>query len=157
MQATQYGRLVHESREQPSDDAPMAAEVMRTGEFTETGLPKGVYAALRAAYSGYRRLFKERARSLNLLRGLLDGFFPEFAQVFKDPAGKTALAVLSTCPAPTVIAGMTAEGFVDSVKAGMLILRLKLRKLWALHYAAQSSIGVQVGTQSLSTELALLA
>jgi hypothetical protein len=52
---------------------------------------------------------------------------------------------------------MTAQGFVDSIKAGILIPRLKLRKLWALHYASQSSIGVQVGTQSLSTELALLA
>jgi transposase len=138
-------------------DAEMAAEVMRTGEFTETRLPKGVYAELRAAYNGYRRLVKERARSLNLLRGLLDGFFPEFAQVFKDPAGKTALAVLSTCPTPTVIAGMTAEGFVDTIKSGVLMPRLKLRKLRALHYAAQSSIGVQVGTQSVSTELALLA
>lgn len=52
-----------------------------TGEFTETRLQQGVYAKLRAAYNAYRRLVK----------GLLDGLFPEFTQVFKDFCSMTAL------------------------------------------------------------------
>ena len=138
-------------------DAEVAAELLRTGEFTETRLVQGIYAELRAAYNAYRRLVKERARSLNLLKGLLDGLFPEFCQVFKDPAGKTALAVLSLCPVPGAIAGMTVEEFVDTIKCGHGEPRLKLRKLHALHNAAQTSIGVQSGTKSLSIELSLLA
>ena len=31
-------------------DAEVAAELLRTGEFTETRLPQGIYAELRAAY-----------------------------------------------------------------------------------------------------------
>jgi len=79
-------------------DAQMAAELLCTGEFTETKLPQGVYAELRSSYSAYRRLVKERTRIINLLKGLLDNLFPELTDVFKDPCGKTALTVLSTCP-----------------------------------------------------------
>jgi len=35
-------------------DAEMAAELLRTGEFTETRLPQGVYADLRAAHNAFR-------------------------------------------------------------------------------------------------------
>ncbi|MFQ5827144.1 MAG: IS110 family transposase [Dehalococcoidia bacterium] len=138
-------------------DAQMAAELLRTGDFTQTKLPQGVYAELRAAYNAYRRLVKDRARWLNLLKGLLDGVFPEFDQVFRDPAGKTALAVLSLCPVPGVIAGMREEEYVSMVKSGHGGPRLKLRKLRALHQAACTSIGIPLGKQSISVELCLLA
>jgi len=137
-------------------DAAIAAELLRTGEFTETKLPQGTYAELRAAYNAYRRLVKERTRWLNLLKGLLDGLFPEFCQVFKDPAGKTALAVLSLCPVPGTITRMTAAEFADAIKDGCREPRLKLKKLHALHNAAQTSIGIQSGTRSMSIELSLL-
>ncbi len=90
-------------------DAQVAAELLCTGEFTETKLPQGVYADLRGSYSAYRRLVKERPRITNLLKGLLDNLFPEFTQAFKDPCGKNAMTVLSVCPVPGIIAGMTEE------------------------------------------------
>lgn len=58
-------------------DAEMAAGVLLTGDFTETELPQGVYADLRSTHSAYFRLIKERSRIINLLKGLLDGLFPE--------------------------------------------------------------------------------
>ena len=64
-------------------DAEVAAQLLCSGEFTETRLLQGVYAELRAAYNAYRRLVKERTRITNLVKGLLDGLFPEFTQVFK--------------------------------------------------------------------------
>ncbi len=98
-------------------DAEMAAGLLCTGDFTETSLPQGVYAELRGAHSAYFRLVKERTRITNLLKGLLDGLFPEFTQVFKNPCGRTALAVLSACPAPAVIAAMKKEEFLDIIKS----------------------------------------
>ncbi len=83
-------------------DAEMAAELLRTGKFIETRLLRGVCAQLRATYNAYRRLVKERARYTNLLKGLLDGLFPEFTLVFKNPCGKTALTVLSFCAVLTL-------------------------------------------------------
>jgi len=66
-------------------DAEVAAELLGSGEFTETKLPQGVYAQLRAGYNGYRRLAKERNRNMNLVKGLLDGLFPEFTRCLKTP------------------------------------------------------------------------
>lgn len=136
-------------------DAEVAAQLLCSGEFTETKLPQGVYAELRAAYNTYRRLVKERTRITNLLKGLLDGLFPEFAEVFKDPCGQTALSVLSTCPVPRIIAGMTEEEFMNTIRAGHRG-RLMRRKLRTLHYVARSSIGIRAGAQSVSSEISFL-
>jgi len=98
-------------------DSEVAAQLLCTGEFTESTIPQGVYAELRAAHNAYRRLVKERTRITNLIKGLLDGLFPEFTLVFKDPCGLTALSVLSTCSVPRVIAGMTEDEFVATIEA----------------------------------------
>src|SRR4030042_1669636 len=104
-------------RKNDSRDSEVAAQLLCTGEFTETKVPQGVYAELRAAHNAYRRLVKERTRMTNLLKGLLDGLFPELTLVFKDPCGLTALSVLSTCVIPGVIAGMTEGEFAATIKA----------------------------------------
>lgn len=136
-------------------DSEVAAQLLCTGEFTDTKLQQGVYAELRAAYNAYRRLVKERTRITNLIKGLLDGIFPEFTQVFKDPCGLTALSVLSSCSVPNIIAQMTEEEFVNSIKAKHQG-RLMGRKLRTLHYAARTSIGVEAGAQSVSYEISFL-
>ena len=136
-------------------DAEMAAGVLRTGDFTETKLPQGVYADLRSTYSAYYRLVKERTRIINLLKGLLDGLSPEFTQVFKDSCGRTALTVLSICPSPVAIANMKEEVFIDTIRSGRQG-RLMRKKLRALHQAAQSSIGIKPGADSVAMEVSLL-
>ena len=136
-------------------DSEVAAQLLCTGEFTETKLQHGVYAELRAAHNAYRRLVKERTRITNLVKGLLDGLSPEFTQVFKDPCGRTALSVLSICSAPMVIAQMTEEEFVSTIEAGHQG-RLMRRKLHTLHHAARHSIGIEAGAQSVAFELSFL-
>ena len=136
-------------------DSEVAAQLLCTGEFVESVIPQGVYAELRAAHNAYRRLVKERTRIINLVKGLLDGLFPEFTQVFKDPCGLTALSVLSICSLPNIIAQMTEEEFINTIgtKHQGRLMRKKLR---ALHYAAQVSIGIDAGAQSVSSEISFL-
>jgi transposase len=136
-------------------DSEVAAQLLCTGEFTESKVPQGVYAELRTAHNAYRRLVKERTRITNLVKGLLDGLFPEFTQVFKDPGALTALSVLSTCPIPKVIAGMTEDEFVATIEAQHQG-RLMQRKLRALHYSARTSIGIDAGARSVSSEISFL-
>lgn len=136
-------------------DAEMAAGVLLTGDFTETKLPQGVYADLRSAHSAYFRLVKERSRIINLLKGLLDGLFPEFTDVFKDPCGRTALVVLSMYPSPAAIAGMSKDVFVEAIRTGRQG-RLMVRKLKALYEAARTSIGVKPGADAVAMEVSLL-
>jgi transposase len=137
-------------------DAEVAAQLLCTGEFTETTLPQGVYAELRATYNAYRRVVEEKTRLINLLKGLLDGLFPEFTQVFKEVNGQTALRVLSVCPIPGQINRMTEDEFIKFVREGYQG-RLMKRKLLALHYVARLSAGVKAGAWSVSFEIALLA
>ena len=136
-------------------DSEVAAQLLCTGEFTETRLPQGVYAELRTAHNAYRRLVKERTRITNLIKGLLDGLFPEFTKVFKDPCGLTAVTVLSTCAIPGVIAAMTEEEFVTLIKATNRP-QLRRNKLRAIHNAAKTSIGVEAGAKSLAWEISFL-
>jgi len=136
-------------------DSEVAAQLLCTGEFTESKVPQGVYAELRTAHNAYRRLVKERTRIINLVKGLLDALFPEFTFVFKDPCGLTALSVLSTCAIPGVIAGMTEDEFVATIEAKHKG-RLMRKKLRALHYSARTSIGIDAGARSVSSEIAFL-
>jgi len=136
-------------------DAEMAANVFRTGDFTETKLPQGVYADLRNSYSAYFRLVKERTRITNLLKGLLDGLFPEFTQVFKDPCGRTALTVLSVWPSPAAIASMNEDVFVAAIRSERQG-RLMVGKLKALRETAQTSIGIKPGADAVAMEVSLL-
>jgi hypothetical protein len=69
------------------------------------------------------------------MKGLLDGLFPEFTQVFKNPCGHTALVVLSICPSPAAIATMNEDVFMDVIRSGRQG-RLMKKKLHALHQVA---------------------
>jgi len=136
-------------------DSEVAAQLLVTGEFTTPRLPQGVYAELRATYSSYRRLVKEKTRTINLIKALLDGIFPEFTQIFKNPCAKTAARVLMTGLAPRDIAGMTETEFVSIVQAGSTGLIFK-RRIGELHHIAQTSIGIAPGARSVASEIACL-
>jgi transposase len=136
-------------------DSEVAAQLLCTGEFVETRVPQGVYAELRTAHNTYRRLVKERTRVTNLIKGLLDGLFPEFAQVFKDPCGLTAATVLSTCAVPSVIATMSEEEFVALIKTTKRP-QLRRNKLMAIYDVAKTSIGIEAGARSLAFEISFL-
>lgn len=137
-------------------DATAAAELLRTGHFTETRLPVDDYAELRALHQTRRRLIMRQTRDRNLLHGLLDGLFPEFRTVFKDPAGQTALVVLSACPVPTQIAALAVEAFLRRVRETAAGQRLAVKKVRQLHALAAVSVGVAAGAQGVHLELQLL-
>jgi len=136
-------------------DSEVAAQLLCTGEFNTARLPQGVYADLRGAYGSYRRLVKERTRIVNLIKSLLDGLFPEFTQVFKNPCGQTATTVLLTRAVPRDIAGRTKAEFVNEIRTAHQgrIIETKLR---ALHRAAKTSVGIEAGARFISLEIAFL-
>ena len=136
-------------------DSEVAAQLLCTGEFTDSKLPQGVYAELRAAHNAYRRLVKERSRITNLIKGLLDSLLPEFTKVFKDPCALTAMSALSTCMIPRVISSITEEEFVATIRAGHHG-RLMRRKLRALHHISRTSIGIEASAWSVSMEISFL-
>ncbi len=137
-------------------DGEMAAELVRTGKFTESKLLYGDYAEIRAAFSTYRRLRKESTMHVNVLKSLLDGVFPEFTETFKDPRGKTAMAVLSTSAIPRVIAETPFSEFIETVRASFSGRGLQLKKIHSLQAVARTSIGITEGAEAVSDEIAQL-
>jgi transposase len=73
-------------------DAYTIADLLRTGKFTETHLPHGIYAELQTGYTGYWRLRQDRGRQVTLLINTVRQFFPEVEQQFQDLTGATAAA-----------------------------------------------------------------
>ncbi len=137
-------------------DAIMAAELLRMGKFTETRLIAGDYADLRTLDRCHQRLKQEHARVTNLLRGLLDGLFPEFCQVFKDPRGQSAMSVLSTVAVPAAIAALGLEEFILLVRSRHQGGRLAVSKLVFLHQLASTSVGIKAGAMGVAREIRLL-
>lgn len=137
-------------------DAETAAELLRTGAFTETRLAEGTYAELRAAYHAHHRLGEEITQTSNLLGSLLDGIFPEFCQVFRDIDSKTALAVLDAYPLPLMIERMTLDEFKDAILQRHKGMRIMRKKLAAIHQAAGDSIGIRAGSNAVASEVAML-
>lgn len=134
-------------------DATMAAELLRTGHYTDTQLAQGAYAELRAAHGGYRRACEQRTRTVNLLRAQLDKLFPEFCGVFKEVTGITALAVLSLTGAPKEVAALSCKGLERGVRECLRGRRVQVRELVALQEAARGSVGVQAGAASMAMEV----
>ena len=137
-------------------DAETAAELLRTGAFTETRLAEGTYAELREAYHAHHRLGKEITQNSNLLGSLLDGVFPEFCGVFRDVDSKTALAVLEAYPLPRTIAAMTLKEFQDAMLKRCKGMRIMRKKLAAIHEAARESIGIKAGSGAVASEVSML-
>lgn len=147
----------HNRQKNDYRDAGMAAELLRTGEFTETQLPKGVYADLRSTYDGYCRLGRERTRTINLIKSLLDGVFPEFTRVFKSISGKTALMTLSCGLPPLRMARMEPTDLVDRVRRQRPGERLMVSKVKALQKEAKGSFGITEGSEAVTLEISQLA
>jgi len=136
-------------------DSEVAAQLLCTGEFTESKLKQGVYAELQATHNAYRRMVKEKTRINNLIKGLLDGLFPEFNRVFKNPCCLNALSVLATCSIPSLIVSITEDEFVNLIRVNHQGL-LKKKKLRALYHVAGTSVGIEEGAKSVSNEISFL-
>lgn len=138
-------------------DATVAAELLRIGKFTETRLVEGDYAKLRSLHQAYQRMKREYTRNVNLCRALLDGIFPEFCRVFRDPFGLTATAVLVSCADPAAVASLSLDEFIGLVRRAYVGRRLLVGKLVELHRLSSLTIGVKAGAEGVCVELQMLA
>ena len=134
-------------------DAAMAATLVGEGSCSESTLPKGDYAELRVLYQAYRRCRKDHGRVVNQLHGQLDGYFPEFGEVFRDLRGKAARAVLGLGLRPAMIASMSEDEFANRVREAHRGPRLCIRKVRMVWQASLNSIGVKEGAAGAWLEI----
>ena len=137
----------HTSRQDDPKDAHIIGELALNGKYCEEHQPQEIYAELRNFSNDWLELAQEKAALRLKIRMLLDKYFPEFLKLFSDFLGATGRFLLSRCPLPG-----------DVLKEDTLVLREQIYKVSRrridaervveLKEAAESSIGIEEGTQT---------
>lgn len=125
-------------------DAWVIASLAAEGRFFRCYLPRGVWAELRSLSQARRRQRARLSAARIALVALLDEYFPEFTDVFKNPLGKGALCILERYPWPVDLRGLPVERVAHELKQATSGRVGKTRAVQLLA-AAQGSVGVTEG------------
>jgi transposase len=137
-------------------DALVIARLVKDGRYYEPYLPGDVYGDLRVCSNSRISLVKKMNSAKNRIVGILDEYFPEFSSVFKCPLkGKASLHLLKTCPLPTHLLVLGADGVLAEVKKAVK-KSVGQKKVSALLVAARDSVGVSYGLESARMQLRML-
>jgi transposase len=146
------GDQLDRSKDDPRD-AFVIADLLRTGKYTETRLLHGQYAELRQYVTLRDRLQGDIRRQKTLVSNLAGQLFPELSREFKDLTGQTALALLSSHAAATVIRQLPLDVFINDVRSVFQGKRLMVSKLRRAYALADTSVGLKDGVQALQLAL----
>ncbi len=137
-------------------DALTIARLIRDGRYYEVYMPQDVFAELRVLSNARVSLMKRHNAIRNTITAMLDEYFPEFATVFKCPLkGKASLQILKSCPFPSEILELGAEGVLGEIRKAVK-KTVGLKKANQLVEAAKESVGVTYGVASAKMRLGLL-
>lgn len=156
--ATKQAKELDDNSQTKSDkkDALTIAKLVAQGRYFELYLPHDVYAELRGLSTVRTSLNKRKKAIKNTITAILDEFFPEYVDVFKNPLkGKASRHILKTCPFPKFITELGEDGVTKEIKMAVkkTVGRKKARQLVE---AAQESIGVDYGEEAARLKLSLL-
>ncbi|MGQ9825657.1 MAG: IS110 family transposase, partial [Desulfotomaculales bacterium] len=133
-------------------DALIIATLTWQGRFFRCYLPEGIWAELRGyTHSRWQQKRKLNA-ALNNLAAILDEYFPEYAEVFKNLLGKASMHILAHLPFPADITKLTEEELAQELKAASSG-RVGKKRAALLLSKARESIGVREGLTSARLRL----
>jgi len=137
-------------------DAAVIARLVRDGNYYESYLPDDSYADLRVISAAWATVAKEKSILHNTLTAVLDEYFPEMAQVFKDPiASKAARQILKTYPLPAMITEIGIAGIHSEMQKAVK-KTVGIGKARELFQAAEGSIGVTAGATATAVRIQTL-
>jgi len=137
-------------------DPRVIADVISLGHALTLVIPEGPAAQLRRLTQGRERSIKNRTAMINQLQHLMFVIFPEFSNVFKDISTKSAMYVIKNHPTPESIVFVGLES-LRVVLRRVSRSQLGQERIQALFEAAQKSIGIDEGKESILMEIAHLA
>ena len=136
-------------------DPRVIADVMMLGHSLTVVVPEGAAAELRRLTQARERAIKDRTAILNQLQHLVFVIFPEFLTVIKRVSSKTGLFLTGHCPTPDAILALG----LDELSRNMRRVsrgRMNHQRAKQLFQAAQNSVGVTEGRQSIVEEVGYL-
>jgi len=126
-------------------DCGVIGRLVRDGRFTEVYIPEGHYGQLRVLSNTRNQIRVKLNATLNIITAIMDEYFPEFTDVFKQFTGKTAMHILYHCPFPNDLKGLGLEGILAEFRKAVK-KSVGLKKTQMLLGAAQRSIGLPSNT-----------
>ncbi len=133
-------------------DPTVIANVIELGAALTVVIPEGAAAELRRLSQARERTLANRNALHNQLHDLVFVTFPEFLRVFPKLTRKSARMLVAECPTPAQLLKLRLEDLTER-------LRRLSRGRWqhthaeAIYRAAQESVGVFEGQQSLALEI----
>lgn len=136
-------------------DAERIAVLLRFGDFKRCNVAIDKIMNLREL----TRLRTDLVANLGNLKrkiiSVLDRIFPEFAQIFENRFGKTALSLIVDYPTPEEMASLSIEELTKTIK-GLSKRGIGKEKIKKLYEASRNSTGISFGKEAFKIELDIL-
>lgn len=136
-------------------DAKVIAQLIKDGRYSVPNLLDGIYAELREGVKLRDQLTQQLMITEGRIQNLIQRYFPEFFDVFKDWEGKAALCTLKLFPFPSQITNLTPEEVLAKWKP-YVQRGVGIKRATKLVEKAQKSIGMKVGIQFAEQEMQCL-
>ena len=129
-------------------DAITIARLVKNGSFFDPYLPTDIYAEMRVLANSRENVMKRNNAIKNTITAIMDEYFPEIKEVFKNPlTGKASRQVLKSCPFPALILEHGEDGVLEEIKKAVK-KTIGSKKVKLLMAVAEESIGVGYGIGS---------
>jgi transposase len=129
------------------------ARLVTDGRHFDPYLPQDVYAELRGLSNARVNVMKRNNAVKNNIIAILDEYFPEIFEVFKNPlTGKASRQVLRSCPFPSIIIALGEINVLAEIKKAVK-KTVGIKKVCELMESAKSSVGVPYGLESTRLRL----
>jgi len=129
------------------------ARLVKDGRYFEPYLPQDVYAELRGLSNARVNVMKRNNAVKNNIIAILDEYFPELFEVFKNPlTGKASRQVLRSSPFPLIILALGEMKVLAEIKKAVK-RTVGIKKVRELIEAAKTSVGVAYGLESARLRL----
>jgi transposase len=136
-------------------DPRVIADVICLGHALTLVVPEGASAQLRRLTQARERALKRRTCAKNQIQDLIFSIFPEFLTIMKGISTKTASYLIKRYPTPESIVALGVESLATVVKKTSHG-KLGRQRAEELYNAAQKSVGVNEGKQSIVLEVQYL-
>ena len=133
-------------------DCMTIARLIKDARFFEPYLPEGIWAELRNLSNTRAELVRKQNAVKCRLVAIIDEYFPEYAQVFKNVLSRTSEEILKECPFPEDIKSIGKEELLKHIKKTVKrgYSKKQVEKIYEL---ANESIGTTEGIEGAKFQL----
>jgi len=133
-------------------DARVISQLIKDGRYSVPNLLDGVYAELREGVKVRDQLIQQLMITEGRIQNMIDRYFPEFFDVFKEWDGKAAFCTLKLFPFPAQIKEMTPEEVLRQWKP-FVQRGVGIKRATKLVETAKKSIGISIGLHFAKREM----